>query len=1086
MPPFIPRKRRYSAGQQGAPSPKSIKRENLFEAIDRPRPGGTLEENKAFLQSLYSTDTDSPLSDVDSSDLEDVVFMQNNLRSGEEDDEESNWEDAIPPAKVQIDLPATAVSGDIEITLGNAGMGDTAGKSKKGPTKIERQIRISTHRMHVQFLLFHNLIRSGWTCDKMVHDTLLSQLPASVNKEVEKWKIASAIGTEQHPNASQTLTGKRGRKNAANSIESDRNQRDWSRVAERQENGVPNMSHGDPLIWLLMALSTYWKERFSITSPGLRKQGYKPLELLEAEISSFKNDLHDPEKHGERINGIEEFRDHAKSCKGSRDVGVQLFTALVRSIGIEARLVASLQPIGFGWGKGDEVVINKQGKKDLENFEQKKADGSRSDNHSIVQPTRPNYQSRETSNLAKMPRKTLLSRLKGGKGAPIDLTDDSGSSNDKDDKNGDAESLISGATPLRRTGHNKRYDGDQVFPNYWTEVVSPVTNEIIPVDPFILTPAVATNQEHLAAFEARGTKADKARQVFAYVIAYSSDGTAKDVTIRYLKKHTWPGSTKGARLPVERLPVYNRVGKIRYYEDFDWFKNVMSGYARTDSMKTLVDYLEEAKDLKALKRNKKEAKEGAETLQSYKTSAEFVLERHLRRDEAILPGSIPVKKFLAGKGENAKEEPVYKRSQVTVCRTSESWHKEGRQIKIGERPIKTVPVRAVTLTRKREVEEAERDGGGKLMQGMYYRDQTDWIIPPPIENGVIPKNAYGNMDCFVDSMIPKGASHIPLKSTVKICKRLNIDFAEACVGFEFGAQRAVPIISGVVVASEHEKLVINEWNKDEEERRIREEGKREKAALTTWRKMLMGLRILKKMQEDYGNDVNANMKEIKNPFTNTNRKPSAYQRENSPTLLTENPSQAAVRMAHDSVTGNSYESISVLNGGGFLPDSEHSDPNEGFPDEGSADERIVQSNQTRTENDRSIVDNSQKLQETAKRSKLGKNTAKSSLNTKSKDKPNEKFSIRHQDRSRSAGSKTVSLGNGTSKYSNLSSKPSNPVEKIDSRPLSKRVADRNSTTAVRSHYFGRGSDEEEGSVTDSSFKTPMRKPRGRPAKKRVS
>ena len=94
-----------------------------------------------------------------------------------------------------------------------------------------------------------------------------------------------------------------------------------------------------------------------------------------------------------------------------------------------------------------------------------------------------------------------------------------------------------------------------------------------------------------------------------------------------------------------------------------------------------------------------------------------------------------------------------------------------------------VPVRAVTLMRRREVEEAERDTGEKVKQGMYAIDQTEFIIPPPIQNGTIPKNSYGNMDCFVPSMVPKGAVHVPLRSTVRICKRLGIDYAEAVTGF---------------------------------------------------------------------------------------------------------------------------------------------------------------------------------------------------------------------------------------------------------------------------------------------------------------
>ena len=179
-----------------------------------------------------------------------------------------------------------------------------------------------------------------------------------------------------------------------------------------------------------------------------------------------------------------------------------------------------------------------------------------------------------------------------------------------------------------------------------------------------------------------------------------------------------------------------------------------------------------------------------------------------------------------------------------------------------------VPIRAVTLTRKREVEEAERDSGEKQKQGLYARNQTEWIIPPPIEDGRIPKNAYGNIDCFVPTMVPRGAVHIPLRKTVMICKKLGIDYAEAVTGFEFGNKMAVPVIEGVVVAEKHENLVIDRWEKEEKERKIKEEGKREKMALGTWRKLLMGLRIIQRVEEEYGGNPDADIKEASNPFTN--------------------------------------------------------------------------------------------------------------------------------------------------------------------------------------------------------------------------
>lgn len=61
------------------------------------------------------------------------------------------------------------------------------------------------------------------------------------------------------------------------------------------------------------------------------------------------------------------------------------------------------------------------------------------------------------------------------------------------------------------------------------------------------------------------------------------------------------------------------------------------------------------------------------------------------------------------------------------------------------------------------------------------------------------------------------------------------------------------------------------WEKDEEERRIKAEGKREKTALTMWRKCLMGLRIIERVKEDYGDDADAQSAEKINPFTNPNK-----------------------------------------------------------------------------------------------------------------------------------------------------------------------------------------------------------------------
>ncbi|MCJ1390008.1 hypothetical protein MMC18_002866 [Xylographa bjoerkii] len=900
MPPFIPRKRRLSTPPSESPTPKKLKKPTLFDTVDQAKPATSITENQKFLDELDDGESETSLSDAHSSDFEDALppLKRRKELHHDEEDEEVDWEDAIQPEVSTPVTPSAGPSGDLELTISKdhrLGSLTNPLDKKKGPSKIERQIRTATHCMHVQFLLFHNLIRNAWICDLEVQKILVGHLPAPIKKEVETWRLATGMDpadseavnvppkrTKTKDKGANYGSGRgRGRSRGSRGAGDVRSQREWGRPAERQERGKPNISHGDPLIRLLRNLAAYWKQRFRVTAPGLRKQGYKPLAVLEHEVASFHNDRHDPDEHGEKIGDIQAFRDCARTCEGSRDVGAQLFTALVRGLGIEARSVASLQPIGFGWSKSEEATVKKRKPRKTQ------LSGTTGEDHdseieaeSFIHHYKKTVKENGKGSDGMVATQVSKRRNKTQFGADTPINDTELSSQTPSDSSDD-DSVVDITHSMSQKKPNMNYDKDVPFPNHWTEVISPLTRRVYPVDSLILIPPVATKEEHLANFEPRGVKADKPKQVFAYVVAFSADGTAKDVTTRYLKRHMWPGKTKGVRMPIEKIPILNKHGKVKHHEEYDWFKTVMSGYARDEKMRTAVDDLEEATDLKAIKPGKKEAKEGEETLQGYKQSATYVLERHLRREEALLPDSKPVKTFIAGKGNKAKEESVYLRKDVVTSRTSESWHKEGRQVKTGEHPMKMVPIRAVTLIRKREIEEAERDGGEKLKQGLYALDQTEWIIPPPIQNGVIPKNAFGNIDCFVPTMVPKGAVHIPLKGTMKLCKRLGIDFAEAVTGFEFGNQRAVPVITGVVIAIEHEDAVIDEWQKDEEERRIKEEGKREKAALSMWRKFLMGLRIIERVQEEYGGDADGHMKEEINPFTNRKKsvKPSSAESE---------------------------------------------------------------------------------------------------------------------------------------------------------------------------------------------------------------
>jgi xeroderma pigmentosum group C-complementing protein len=888
MPPYVPRKRHHSSSPPAElpPKKKAVKagkpRPNVFDTLDSsPKIIRTAEENKAYLESLQDQDSDSSLSELDSDEFEDVLpaAKRQKTDADADTDEEMDWEDAVPEAREHHE-PSERLR--IVLTRPEDDFSRINANGKKGPSKIERMVRVQTHCMHVSFLLWHNSIRNAWINDKEVQEILVDGLSEGLKAEVGKWRAAMGwtkdlAHGEKQPSANDKskVKGKGNSKDKSKGkakMQDERDRiRDWGAEASKLESGTPNLSRGDPMLRLLKYLSAYWKKRFRIIAPGLRKQGYRTAFELDAEVKSFKNDLHDPKRHGERIASLEEFKQLAKKCEGSRDVGAQLFTALLRGLGIEARLVASLQPTGFGWSKGEEAKPRKRsetepsssGKQRATSFDRQSDLDDIGSEQVADQPLKPIFRP-SPSKFAKGGKQST----KGTHSAPINV--DGSDSELSSAPDSDSDTSIMGTAAMKPPGlksPSRFLDKDLRFPIYWTEVLSPVSNSYYPVST-LANPNVATAPEHYQAFEPRGAAAEKSKQVICYVTAFSSDGTAKDVTVRYLKRRQLPGKTKGFRMPPEKVPVYNRRGKVLKYEEYDWFKRAMSCYSRSSDKRTLADDLEDQGDLVPFK-PEKTAKDGSdpkgvETLQGYKNSAEFVLERHLRREEAFLPHAKIVKYFSTGKGDKATKEAVYLRKDVVACKTVESWHKEGRELIPGEQALKYVPYRAVTIIRKREIEDTTRETGEKPTQGLYSKDQTTWIVPPPIKDGRIPRNVFGNIDVYVPSMVPKGAVHVRLKGTGKLCKRLGIDYAEACTGFEFGKQRAVPVLTGVVVAEENEHLLVDAWRHEEKIKKEKEEGKREAKSLAMWKKFLYGLRIVQRMNAEYG--TSEEMPDEVNPF----------------------------------------------------------------------------------------------------------------------------------------------------------------------------------------------------------------------------
>jgi xeroderma pigmentosum group C-complementing protein len=738
----------------------------------------------------------------------------------EEEEEEEEWEDVLP-------LPSAttaAATGDLELTLSSAPVTIGASK-KKGASLEERRIRVLTHCMHVQFLLFSGWLRNRWCCDAEVQAVLLSLVPVRVMRDIER--------------------------------------------AQEGGKGKGKELVGEPLLKPLGTLLHWWRGKFAVTEPALRKRGYRTQGQLAEERRTAEREgrvLRFGEQGtvflqgGEMVEGLQGMRTAARECRGSRDTGAMLFTALCRALGWEARLVYSLQPLGFGFSAAEMATDR------------------------VV----------ESPAVKKKAPPARKGKRKAQDGDSSDLSSLDSSSDE---------------TPTKQPAIDK----DLLYPTFWTELLSPSSNTWITLSAFP-SPLLGHTPDLTAKFEPRGKKAADAKQVIAYVVAYSSDGHARDVTARYLSKRTFPGKTKGFRIPVSEVPVYSYDGSIVSMRKIDWFSNSLRPYLKPREKWSSAEQREDEElTHSSTPEEKKKPAHNTNSVSGYKNHPEYILERHLKRDEAIAPGKSHVKTFTTKQGE----EKVYLRADVVVCKAVENWYREGRTIRAGEQPLKQVKRRAVTLARKREIE-AKQLEGETAMQGLYSFAQTELYTPPPIKDGVIPTNAFGNIDVYTPSMVPEGAVHLPLKGAGKIARKLGVSYADAVTGFEFRQQRATPYVEGIVVATENAEVIRDAWREAEEERKRREDGKREAEALARWRRFVLKARVLRRLRQEWGESHPGEDEKEINPFVRRDLGPPSDGRDNVTDegggFLPEDASGGGfLPEDEDDVDGG---------GGGFLPEDE--------------------------------------------------------------------------------------------------------------------------------------------------------------------
>lgn len=230
----------------------------------------------------------------------------------------------------------------------------------------------------------------------------------------------------------------------------------------------------------------------------------------------------------------------------------------------------------------------------------------------------------------------------------------------------------------------------------------------------------------------------------SYILAIDNDDYISEVTQRYASD--WVSYAM----------------KKRRIED-DWWQNTLTMLKRgNDSQYEEADKNEFDQLLSKVELPKR--------LSDFKNHPMFVLQRDILKFQAIYPPDAPTLGFF-------RSEPVFARDCVHTLKSRETWLRVARTVKPNETAYKVV-------TSKFKVDKNASVIGQKAMLEIFGEWQTVPYEPPEAKDGIVPRNAYGNVELFLDCMLPRGTVHMKLPGLARIAGKLNIDCAPAVVGFD--------------------------------------------------------------------------------------------------------------------------------------------------------------------------------------------------------------------------------------------------------------------------------------------------------------
>jgi xeroderma pigmentosum group C-complementing protein len=361
--------------------------------------------------------------------------VRQTIIDSDESESDMEWEDALAEGNDTSDDEGKDVQteiGDVAITFGENAAGEGPMKKRvrrRAITSVDKKRRLDIHKMHILCLLYHVHRRNAWCNDRRVH---------AIMRNIPSPRLLSNL--VPNPEYSQY------------------------HASQRFTDGMNG-------------LKLMWSKRFSVTAQGMYRPRWAEADADVRPYSDF-DELDDPMD-------LDDFRTLAVKLEGSQDVGTQLFCALLRAIGVEARLVCSLQCLPFASSAQPATPQKPSPHKNTVVL----------DPYNTSAPSPPRPRARGTASRMKRP-----SRL---------------------------EEVLGERHPKLSTivAPKKKYHAS--YPVYWVEVFNPAHQKWASIDvlstftynfPEKLEPPLSFSQNSLT-----------------YAIAFEDDYTAKDVTGRYAK-----------------------------------------------------------------------------------------------------------------------------------------------------------------------------------------------------------------------------------------------------------------------------------------------------------------------------------------------------------------------------------------------------------------------------------------------------------------------------------------------------------------------------------------------------------------------